>query len=65
MDKRALTLRGMRTKAGLSQWQVARALGRTQGWLSNIEMGYVPLPEFEVEKIAAAITKLEKAVKRN
>ena len=48
-------LRTMREKTGLSQWHVAKAIGKTQGWLSNVELGYVELTEDQVLNIAAAI----------
>jgi DNA-binding XRE family transcriptional regulator len=52
-------LRQMRKDAELSQWPIARALGRTQGWLSNIELGYVTPSQAIAHKIAAAIQKLK------
>lgn len=52
-------LRQMREGAGLSQWQVALRLRKSQGWLSNIELGYVTPSRDVARKIAAAITKLQ------
>jgi transcriptional regulator with XRE-family HTH domain len=51
-------LRTMRTRAGLSQWHVATALGKTQGWLSNIELGYVKPHRKIILEIARAIEVL-------
>lgn len=52
------SLREMRRRAGLSQLQVALSLGRTQGWLSNIELGYVtPSPEV-ARKLRASIKRI-------
>lgn len=48
-------LRKMRVAANLCQWKVAVALGKTQGWLSNIESGYVVPSEEVARKIAFAI----------
>jgi transcriptional regulator with XRE-family HTH domain len=56
---RGARLRDLRRKKGLSQWAVARAVGRTQGWLSAIELGYV-IPSDEVAlNIMSAIRELE------
>jgi len=55
----ANNLRKMRKSARLSQWKVACALGKTQGWLSNVELGYVTPGEKVARKIAAAIEKLK------
>lgn len=52
-------LRQMRTDAGLSQWRVALSLGRTQGWLSCIELGYVTPSPGVALKIEAAIKTLK------
>lgn len=57
MDTR--TLKTMRIRAGLSQWQVAVACNRTQGWLSNIELGYVKPTDEDIFNIAAAIKNLK------
>jgi DNA-binding XRE family transcriptional regulator len=51
-------LRQVRKDAGLSQWQVARSLGKSQGWLSTIELGYVTPSRTVARQIAAAIEKL-------
>ena len=59
-DDKGSALRTMREKARLSQWQVARSVGRTQGWLSNIELGYVTPTEEDVLNIAGAIKSLGK-----
>lgn len=53
-------LRQMRKDAELSQWPIARALGRTQGWLSNIELGYTPPSPDVARNIADAIKKLKR-----
>jgi len=52
-------LRQMRKDAELSQWPIARALGKTQGWLSNIELGYVTPSQDVAKRIKAAIQKLK------
>ena len=54
----AKTLKTMRRKEGLSQWQVAVACERTQGWLSNIELGYVKPTNEDIFNICAAIKTL-------
>jgi predicted transcriptional regulator len=51
-------LKKSRKRAGLSQWVVARAVGRTQTWLCNIELGYVRPSEEEFVRIAVAIERL-------
>jgi DNA-binding transcriptional regulator YiaG len=52
-------LKNIREEAGLPQWRVARALGRSQGWLSNFEKGYqVPTPE-DASRIVRVIVQLE------
>lgn len=51
-------LRKMRVAANLCQWKVAVALGKTQGWLSNIELGYVAPSEDVAKKIALTIKTL-------
>jgi len=55
----AEALRKMREEAGLSQWAVARALGRTGPWLSLIELGYSRPREDDLFKIGLAIEKLK------
>jgi transcriptional regulator with XRE-family HTH domain len=55
----AKSLKEMRNRAGLSQWRVAVACNRTQGWLSNIELGYVKPTDEDILKIAAAIKTLQ------
>ena len=55
-------VKNIRKQAGLSQWHVAKAVGRTQGWLSNIELGYVIPQEDELLKIVAVIMTLEQEV---
>jgi transcriptional regulator with XRE-family HTH domain len=55
----ASKLRQARKDAELSQWQLARSLGRSQGWLSNLECGYTDLTEDVAQKIAAAIEKFK------
>jgi len=51
-------LRKRREAANLSQWKVAVALGKTQGWLSNLEMGYVVPTEDAANSIKMAIKTL-------
>lgn len=57
-------LRTKRKEADLSQWQVALALGKTQGWLSNIELGYVTPSEEVATKIAVTIKNLKRRSKQ-
>lgn len=51
----AETLREKRKQAGISQWAVAKALGRSQGWVSIRECGYQQVSESEAVQIASAI----------
>ena len=53
------SLRAMRRRAGLSQWKVARSLGKSQGWLSTFECGYRDLPEDLARKLVAAIKRMK------
>jgi transcriptional regulator with XRE-family HTH domain len=57
-------LKAMRTRAGLSQWQVASAMNRTQGWLSNIELGYVKPHQNLMLVIEMTIKKLKEISKQ-
>ncbi len=59
---RGETLRALRREKGLSQWAVARAVGRTQGWLSAIELGYVTPSDEVALDIMSAIRELEPPV---
>ena len=52
------SLRMLREKANLSQWKVALALGKSQSWLSNLELGYLAPSEDVAKKIALAIKTL-------
>ena len=54
----AKQLKAMRKNAGLSQWQVAKAVQRTQGYISTIEMGYVVPTQKVLAEIATAINSL-------
>lgn len=56
-------LRQMRKDAGLSQWQVARSVGKTQGWLSNIELGYVTPSQDVALEITTVINALNSRLK--
>ncbi len=47
-------LRQAREKAGLTQVQVAKRLGRSQTWLSKCELGERRVDFVELEDIAAA-----------
>ena len=58
---KAKELRDMRKRAGLSQWSVAQAVGKTQGWLSIIELGYHEPSEADLISIEAAIRNLQAA----
>lgn len=49
-----------RERARLSQWRVARALGKSQGWLSNIERGYVSPPKKVLTDILRTIESLNR-----
>jgi transcriptional regulator with XRE-family HTH domain len=55
-------VKDIRKQAGLSQWHIAKAIGRTQGWLSNIELGYVTPQGDELLKIVAVIRTLQQEV---
>ncbi len=48
----------LRLRAGLKQWQVAAALGRSSGWLSRLECGERPLPPELAERISETIDEL-------
>ena len=50
-------LRQARTEAGLTQEQVAKALGRTQTWVSNSELGERRVDVVELEDLAALYRK--------
>lgn len=52
-------LKNRRKQARLSQWCVARALGKSQGWLSNIENFYVMPSEKILTDIFSAIERLK------
>jgi DNA-binding XRE family transcriptional regulator len=56
-------LRQMRKDAGLSQWQVALSVGKTQGWLSNIELGYVTPSQDVALEITTVINALNSRLK--
>jgi predicted transcriptional regulator len=56
-------LRKMRQDAGLSQWQVACSVGKTQGWLSNIELGYVTPSQDVALEITTVINALNSRLK--
>ena len=51
-------LRKKRVAANLSQWKVAAELGKSQGWLSNIELGYVTPSQDVALEIATVINSL-------
>jgi len=55
----AETLRARREQAGVSQWAVARQLGRSQGWVSIRECGYQAVSEAEARQIVTAIETLK------
>ena len=58
--EKAKSIREMRINAGISQWPLALAVQRTQGWLSNIELGYVTPSDAEIEKIKTAIRQIKR-----
>ena len=55
----AETLKARREEAGISQWAVAKAVGRSQGWVSIRECGYQAVSESEARQIATAIEALK------
>jgi predicted transcriptional regulator len=50
----------LRLNSSLSQWRVASAMGKSQGWLSNIELGYVKPPRNVIVDIELTIKGLKK-----
>jgi len=54
------TLRERRQQAGLSQWALAKKLGRSQGWISIRECGYQQVSDSEAIAIASAIESLKR-----
>jgi transcriptional regulator with XRE-family HTH domain len=50
-------LREAREAAGLSQTEVAKALGKRQSWVSNTETGERRLDVVELEQLAALYKK--------
>lgn len=54
------TLRDRRRQAGVSQWAVAKELGRSQGWISVRECGYQTPTDSEAIAIANAIESLKR-----
>lgn len=52
------SLRILREEANLSHWKVAVALGKSQSWLPNLELGYVAPSEDVATEIALAIKTL-------
>lgn len=50
-------LRQARADAGLTQEQVAKALGRTQTWISNSELGERRVDVVELEELATLYRK--------
>jgi len=52
-------LRRKRHEARLSQWEVAKGLGKTQGWLSCVELGYLQPSEQVMRHIETTIEKLK------
>lgn len=52
------TLRKLRKGAGLSQWEVSRAVGKTGGWLGLIERGFMQKDDDVLADIAIAIERL-------
>lgn len=48
-------LRSLRESAAMSQAQVARAVGKSQAWLSNVEAGYTEPQDSEIKAIEQAI----------
>lgn len=58
MGNAGLSIRALRQRKGLSQWVVANALGRSQSYLSNLELGYREPKEGVLEEILATIAVL-------
>lgn len=52
------TLRKLRKIAGLSQWEVSKAVGKTGGWLGLIERGFMQKDDDVLANIMAAIERL-------
>jgi len=57
MKNKAWKLRTRRIVWGLSQWEVARRVGKSAAWLSLVERGYIN-PTREI------LNRLKKAVER-
>ncbi|MHB1418878.1 MAG: helix-turn-helix domain-containing protein [Bacillota bacterium] len=45
-------IREIRTAKGVTQVHIARVLGKSSGWLNNIEKGRRPIDAEELKKIA-------------
>lgn len=56
------TLTVLRTRLGLSQHDLARAVGVTQPEVSFYETGVLPIPDVRAERLLAALAKHEKSV---
>ena len=52
------SIKTMRNRKGLSQWQVAKALGKSQAYLSYFECGYKEPSEEILQKILSTIAVL-------
>ncbi len=53
-----IELRKLREERGLTQSDVARALGRTQPWISMVELGKIQLSAEVMGRIRGAIERL-------
>lgn len=58
MNHAGLSIKSLRERKGLSQWVVAKAIGRSQSYLSNLELGYREPKEDVLEHILATIAVL-------
>ena len=58
MNHTGTLIRAMRKRRGLSQWELAKGLGRSQTWISNFELGYKEPREDVLEQILAIISVL-------
>jgi transcriptional regulator with XRE-family HTH domain len=58
MDRKYI--KRLRRKAGLSQWQVATRVGRSQTWLSRVELGQLVLEDEIGNRLAESIERISK-----
>lgn len=53
-----------RRLSGLSQWELARRVGRTQPWISQIEAGHIT-PTYKDAKKLARVLKIDVSLLSN